>query len=141
VGTSIACLFLIAIMPAITTARLAPIPMISTGIVTAHASEDDVVPVWLVDVLLLAVVVAVVAWDPWMTVIISPWVRQGSERGIKTAKVMSSNELILKCDIPPSTGEQSFLERYVMEPRVKALSDRPNSSHGTPKLHNWPRGG
>jgi hypothetical protein len=109
------------------------------GISTSHASEDEVVLVEFVDVLLLVVAVAVVAWDSWMTVITSPWARQGSEGGIKTAKVKSSSELILKCDIPPGTGEQPFLGRYAMEPRVKALSDRPDFSHDLPMLPLWSR--
>jgi hypothetical protein len=56
--------------------------------------------------------------------IISPWVRRGSERSIVTAKAKSSNEAILECDIPPDTGEQSFLMQIRHGAGVKALSNR-----------------
>jgi hypothetical protein len=46
-----------------------------------------------------------------MAVIISPWARQGSEQGIKTAKLKSSSELVLRRDIPLGTGEQYSLGR------------------------------
>jgi hypothetical protein len=56
--------------------------------------------------------------------IISPWARRGSERSIMTAKARSSNEAILECDIPPDTGEQSFLMQIRHGGGVKALSGR-----------------
>ena len=56
--------------------------------------------------------------------IISPWARRGGERGIMTAKAKSSNEVILECDIPPDTGEQSFLMQIRHGAGVKALSNR-----------------
>jgi len=56
--------------------------------------------------------------------IISPWARRGGERSTMTAKAKSSNEAILKCDIPPDTGEQSFLMQIRHGAGVKALSDR-----------------
>ena len=56
--------------------------------------------------------------------IISPWARRGGERSIMTAKAKSSNEAILECDIPPDTGEQSFLMQMRHGAVVKALSGR-----------------
>ena len=56
--------------------------------------------------------------------IISPWARRGGERSIMTAKAKSSNEEILECDIPPDTGEQSFLMQTRHGAGVKALSGR-----------------
>ena len=56
--------------------------------------------------------------------IISPWARRGGERSIMTAKVKSSNEALLECDIPPDTGEQSFLMQIRHGAEVKALSNR-----------------
>jgi hypothetical protein len=56
--------------------------------------------------------------------IISLWARRGDERSIMTAKAKSSNEAILECDIPPDTGEQSFLMQIRHGAGVKALSNR-----------------
>jgi len=59
-GTSLACRLVIATTAATTTDRLAPTPMISTGMSRSHWPEDDAVLVPFVDVVLLVVVVATV---------------------------------------------------------------------------------
>jgi hypothetical protein len=58
-----------------------------------------------------------------MTVIVSPCVNPGIERSIMTAKVKSNIELVFECDVPPGTGEQSFLMQIHHGGGVKALSD------------------
>jgi hypothetical protein len=58
-----------------------------------------------------------------MVAIISPSVKLGIERSIMTAKVKSNIELIFECDVPPGTGEQSFLMQIHHGGGVKALSD------------------
>ena len=58
-----------------------------------------------------------------MTVIVSLCVKPGIERSIMAAKVKSNIGLIFERDVPPSTGEQSFLMQIHHGDGVKALSD------------------